>query len=99
MSSTGATAPARQGCLTPEQLAALRDAEPGQAPEDLARHLAGCAACQERLLQDGQPRARRGFRGAVRPPGLRRAFLMLGAVLLAMAAFFYTLSRLSTTLR
>ena len=38
------------GCLTPSGLATLVRAPVGQAPPELATHLAGCARCQERLL-------------------------------------------------
>lgn len=40
----------RQGCLTAAGLAALRGAQPGRAPAEVAAHVAGCARCQQRLL-------------------------------------------------
>lgn len=80
-------------CLTDDEIASLRDVPPGEAPGPLAQHLAGCERCQSRALF-----------GAVRRPGiareppqlpsLGRALALLGLVVLAMAAFFWTLSRL-----
>ena len=37
-------------CLSEDQIASLRDAAPGQAPPELAQHLAGCERCQSRAL-------------------------------------------------
>lgn len=42
-----------RGCLTPAGMAALQRAPLGQAPDELARHLASCARCQARLLEVG----------------------------------------------
>lgn len=53
------------GCLTSAGLAALSAAPPGRAPEDLARHVAGCRACQRRWLESSlsaEERARRSKR-------------------------------------
>lgn len=81
-------------CLTDDEIAALRDAPPGGAPGPLAQHLAACERCQSRALF-----------GAVRRPGLNReppslpsptrALALLGMILLAMAAFFWTLRQLA----
>jgi len=81
-------------CLTDDEIAALRDAPPGEAPGPLAQHLASCERCQSRALF-----------GAVRSPGLKReppalpsptrALALLGMILLAMAAFFWTLRQLA----
>lgn len=78
-----------KGCLTPAGLRAVTDAPLGQAPHDLARHLASCERCQTRLLSGG----RRS--GASEPPGrlpsLTRGLgllafgLMLAAVALVVA--------------
>jgi hypothetical protein len=38
------------GCLSAAGLAALTAAPVGQAPPQLASHLAGCVRCQDRLL-------------------------------------------------
>ena len=80
-------------CLTEDQLAALRESPPGQAPAELALHLAGCERCQSRALF-----------GAVRKPGvsreppplpsLGRALALVATIVLAMIAFFWTLGRL-----
>jgi len=86
------------GCLTDAQLAELRAAAPGQAPQALARHLATCERCQARALF-----------GADRPPGrtkpvpefpsVRRAIFLGALVLVAMAAFFWSLAKLTGRLR
>ena len=39
-----------RGCLTAAGFAALQSSVPGQAPLELAQHLAGCARCQGRML-------------------------------------------------
>jgi hypothetical protein len=39
-----------RGCLTGAGFSALRAAAPGQAPLEVAQHLASCAVCQSRLL-------------------------------------------------
>jgi hypothetical protein len=52
------------GCLTPRGVEAFRKSSPGQVPPELAAHVAGCARCQQRLLEKDQPRS---------PPGIRRA--------------------------
>jgi hypothetical protein len=83
------------GCLTPEGVAALVGAAPGAAPEPLARHLAHCARCQERVLAGGLPRKPRAQRKAFEPPSLSRALLLLGLVLAAMLAFLWTLRQLA----
>ena len=81
-------------CLTDAEIASLQDAPPGAAPGELAQHLAGCERCQSRALF-----------GAVRSPGKRReppalpslgrALVLLAMVILAIAAFFWTLARLT----
>ncbi len=51
-----------RGCLTAAGLAALSVAPPGDAPEDLARHVAACRSCQRRWFQaslTAEERARR----------------------------------------
>jgi hypothetical protein len=90
---------ARQGgCLTEAQLAEVRAAEPGKAPEALARHLASCERCQERALF-----------GAARPPGkkkatpefpsVRRAIFYAALVLGAILVFVWSLVKLAGRLR
>ena len=80
-------------CLTDAEIASLRTAVPGRAPEALARHLASCERCQGRALFGAErhpgvrtPRAA--------PPSLRRALLYGVLVLGAIAAFFGTLRML-----
>jgi hypothetical protein len=80
-------------CLTDDQIASLRDAPPGQAPGELAQHLAGCERCQSRALF-GAVRRPGVTREPPRLPSLGRALALLGIVVLAMVAFFWTLSRL-----
>jgi hypothetical protein len=51
-----------KGCLTAAGLAALSAAPPGDAPEDLARHVAACRSCQRRWFEKSltaEERARR----------------------------------------
>jgi len=51
-----------KGCLTAAGLAALSAAPPGNAPEDLARHVAACRSCQRRWFEaslTAEDRARR----------------------------------------
>lgn len=87
---------ARQaGCLTDSEIAALQDAAPGRAPEALARHLASCGRCQARALFGAERRPVKASRPAPAPPSLRRALVLLGLVVGAMAAFFYTLMKLT----
>jgi hypothetical protein len=84
-----------RGCLTPAGMAALQRAPVGQAPAELAQHLAACARCQARLLALGegtQPRpggrpARPGGPGA--PGRLWRPMVFIAAALaLALGALF-----------
>jgi hypothetical protein len=73
-----------QGCLSPQGFAQISAAPPGQAPPELAAHLAGCMRCQRRLLATALPSS--GPRRE-RPPVWRTALVIvvcLGLVLLAM---------------
>ena len=81
-------------CLTDAQLALLRDSPPGSAPEELAQHLAGCERCQSRALF-GSARPQGARREAPKLPSFRRSLLLLALVILAMAAFFWSLGRLT----
>ena len=82
------------GCLTDAQLSELQAAAPGKAPEALARHLASCERCQARALF-----------GAARPsgtkkpvpefPSVRRAVFLAALVIFAMAAFVWSLAKLT----
>jgi hypothetical protein len=90
----GSPSPPPAGCLTDAQLSELQAAAPGQAPEALARHLASCERCQALALF-----------GAERPAGPRkprpelpsrgRVLFLAALVLAAMAAFFWSLAKLT----
>jgi hypothetical protein len=86
--------PTRSGCLTNVEMARLQQASPGEAPEELARHLAGCQVCQQRALFGSKPRRRRREPMGPDMPTPVRAFVILGVMLLVIIAFFFTLSRL-----
>jgi len=87
-----ASAPPRPpaGCLTPADLAAFRSTVPGQAPAELATHVAGCARCQRRLLEGDAPRlAGRAGRRKPRPLvtlAILAALGVLAVVALALMA-------------
>jgi hypothetical protein len=88
------TTPAdRPGCLSEAELSRVREAPPGEAPEDLARHLAGCERCQERALfgPGSRPRPRRE---APRMPSPARTLTLLVLLAAAILAFFVTLKGL-----
>jgi len=81
-------------CLTDAQLSDLRTAAPGQAPEALARHLAACERCQARALFGAErPVGRK--RATPEMPSLRRAIFLAVLVLVAMAAFLWSLAKLT----
>ena len=80
-------------CLTDDEIATLGAAPPGAAPGDLADHLAVCERCQSRALF-GDARKTGLKREPPAFPSIGRALVLLGAVILAMAAFFWTLRRL-----
>jgi hypothetical protein len=94
MSEIAAPPPSAAGCLTDAQIAEIRSAAPGTLAEPLARHLAGCERCQERLLFGQERRTQRRARPRPEFPTLRRLVLLLVLVLVAIAAFFYTLRKL-----
>jgi hypothetical protein len=81
-------------CLTEDQIASLRDAAPGTAPQDLALHLAACERCQSRALF-GAARKTGLKREPPALPSLTRALALLAMVILAIVFFFWTLKRLS----
>ena len=81
-------------CLTDAELARLRESPPGAAPPELALHLAGCERCQARALF-GAPRNPGVKREPPVLPSLRRTLLLLALVILAMAAFYWSLGRLT----
>ena len=86
------------GCLTDAQLAELQAAAPGKAPEALARHLATCERCQARALF-GADRPAGTKKAPPQFPSLRRALFLGALVLLAMAAFFWSLAKLTGRLQ
>jgi len=90
----GATLPPT-GCLTDAQLAELREAAPGRAPEPLARHLASCSRCQARALFGAERVAGRSRKPPPEPPSVGRVILLVGLVVAAVAAFFWTLLKLA----
>jgi hypothetical protein len=81
-------------CLTDDQIASLQESPPGAAPPELARHLAGCERCQSRALF-GAVRSTAVKREPPPLPSLGRALALVATVILAMAAFFWTLRRLA----
>jgi hypothetical protein len=87
--------PAARPCLTESELAELQGAAPGRVPEALARHLAACERCQGRALFGAERRPAKPGRVAPAMPSLGRALFLLGLVVAAMAAFFYTLLKLT----
>jgi hypothetical protein len=81
-------------CLTDDEIATLGASPPGAAPGELAQHLAGCESCQSRALF-GAARKTGLKREPPALPSLGRALALLATVILATAAFFWTLRRLS----
>jgi hypothetical protein len=80
--------------LTDSELARVRDGAPGEAPPELAQHLASCEHCQARALFGAErPTGRR--REPPKMPSLKRSLLLLALVVFAMAAFFWSLARLT----
>jgi len=94
--SDSAAGPAR--CLTDEQLTEVGAAEPGKAPEALARHLATCERCQARALFGAQ-RASAKRQPVPEFPSLRKAMWLGALVLVAMAFFFWSLAKLTGRLQ
>jgi hypothetical protein len=74
-----------RGCLTGAALAALARAPVGQAPPEIAAHLAGCPRCQDRLLGADRAKSREARADAEPRPYLKLAIvggLLLAALLL-----------------
>lgn len=86
-----------RGCLSAEGLAALTAAPVGQAPPELAAHLAGCVRCQDRLLflSSGAPEA---ARPAARPAPWRNLALVTAGFVLILLVLGVALGMLSGTL-
>ena len=89
------TSPASHGCLSDAQILDVQEAPPGGVPEDLARHLAACESCQQRLLFGTAARPARHASRALEWPSPGRALLLALAVLVALALFLYSLLKLS----
>jgi hypothetical protein len=84
-----------RGCLTDAGFAALGSARPGEAPAELAAHLAGCARCLGRVLQaaagaEGDGRPRKGA-SSERRRWLALA-LVMGVLLIAIVGLLATLA-------
>lgn len=84
------------GHLTAAGLGAFKAAPVGQAPAPLASHIAGCAACQDRLLVAGAPgpRPKPGQRPRALAPSPGRTALIVGMTLLMIVIALWTLRRL-----
>jgi hypothetical protein len=84
------------GHLTPAGLAALQAAPVGQAPAEVAHHLAGCAACQDRLLVASAPgpRPKPGRKPMAFAPSPGRTALLVLMTLIAIAMALWSLQRL-----
>ena len=84
-----------RGCLTDAGFAALAAARPGEAPSELAAHIAGSGRCQDRVLQSaaGAEAASRP-RAAGRSAGHRWGMLALviGVLLVAIVGLLATLA-------
>ena len=74
------------GCLTGAGLAALAAAPPGRGPDELARHLASCGRCQQRLLETERPTGVLFRPRRTRPPLWRAPLLFLVGFVLALLA-------------
>ena len=91
--STPAAPSSPSGCLSQEEVSRLRSAQAGDVPEELARHLAGCDLCQERVLFGPARRTRR--RREMPPmPSSTRALVLLAVMAAVIVAFFITLNSL-----
>lgn len=73
-----------RGCFSAEGMAALRAAEPGKAPPELAAHLASCASCQERLLVLENPNTPRAAPVSRDPRRPWRNLALVGLAVLVM---------------
>lgn len=75
-----------RGCLTAAGIQAFKGAPPGQAPPELARHVAACARCQDRALAADPGTFGPGQRRR-RPPAWRLGLLFLVALGCALMLF------------
>lgn len=83
-----------RGCLTDAGFAALAGAPPGEAPGDLAAHLATCARCQDRVLKAAAGADARSRTAGARSPRGRWVMLaiVIGVLLAAIAGLLATLA-------
>lgn len=81
-----------QGCLTLSGFDMLAQAAVGQAPPELAHHVAACGRCQDRMLAGARAQLR-GRKKATPPPPWR-IWAVLGAVLFLLLSILATLRRL-----
>lgn len=82
------------GCLTAAGLAALSAAPPGNAPEDLARHIAACRSCQRRWFEASLTAEERGRRTKAPKADARARFWRM--VLFALLVLVLALGTLVT---
>lgn len=75
-----------RGCLTASGQRALAQAPAGQAPPELAAHVAACTRCQRRALGLAETSA-----SARRPPSPARTAFVLLALLLAGLMLLWTI--------
>jgi hypothetical protein len=80
-------------CLGEHELLALGTAPPGALPDAVARHLAVCETCQQRVLLASTPHL--ANRRPRQPASLQRSLVLVGAVLLALALFLYSVYKLA----
>jgi len=86
------------GCLTAAGLAAFQAAAPGAAPRELAVHVAGCARCQQKLLETAtanDPLKRGKGKARAVAPSLGRTIVLGVMVLVAILFFLITLRQLT----
>lgn len=89
----------RTACPSDAELSQLQAAVPGQAPPVLARHLAGCERCQQRVLFGSEARRAGKRRPPPEWPTPKRALVLLLAVLAALAMLLYSLRRVAALFR
>jgi hypothetical protein len=78
-----------KGCLTDPGVAMLASAPVGEAPPELAAHVASCGRCQERLLASGEGRAER--RERKEPPPAWRVWVVMGGAVLLLLSILVTI--------
>jgi hypothetical protein len=87
-----------KGHLTPLGVSAFRDAPAGRAPQEVASHIAGCAACQDQLLVTGAPgpRPQPGSKPRAVAPSPARTIILVLITLGVIAAALLSLKQLVT---